>query len=150
MTIETTLTKRPALYKGEIGFFASSQMAEDDIALVAMHTETMHTIRSEKNLQALKFLWALVHKASENSDKFLDKNDAMDRLKLRVGYSKAVYDPLTRKVEARPKSLKRISDEKLRWLTDRIIDVICAEVLPGMKHNDLRREIEEMLSNKGA
>jgi hypothetical protein len=146
--IETTLQKRPALHKGEVGLFPTNELAEEDIATVAMFTEVMVSMRSEKNLQALKFLWALVHKAADNSDRFLDKDDAMDRLKLAVGYSKAVYDPATRKVEARPRSLKRISDERLRWLTDRIIDVICADVLPGMKHNDLRKEIEEMIGGR--
>jgi hypothetical protein len=144
VAIETTLVKRPALYKGEVGFFANNPMAEEDVARVAMHSETMHRITSEKSLQALKFLWGVVHKVSENCDLFLDKDDAMDKLKLRVGYSRPVYDPRTRELVNRPKSLKRISDEQLRLLTDRILDVVCAEIIPGMKQNDLRREVEEM------
>jgi len=148
MTVNTTLTKRPALHKGEVGFFPDNPMAQDDIAHITMHSETMHRITSEKNLEALKFLWALVHKCADNTDYFLDKDDAMRALKIRVGYSKPVYDPHTRTMEVRPKSLKKIGDEGLRLLTDRMMDVICAEVLPGMKANDLRREIEEMIHGK--
>jgi hypothetical protein len=145
VSIETTLVKRPALYHGEVGFFPSNPMAEEDIARVAMHSETMHRITSEKNLLALRFLWGVVHKVSENCDLFLDKDDAMEKLKLRVGYSRPIYDPRTRQLENRPKSLKRITAEQLRLLTDRILDVVCAEIIPGMKKNELRREVEEMV-----
>jgi hypothetical protein len=144
VTIETTLVKRPALHKGEVGFFPNNPMAEEDVSRVAMHSETMHRITSEKNLQALKFLWGLVHKVSDNCDLFLDKDDAMEKLKLRVGYSRAIYDPQTRGLENRPRSLKGISDEQLHLLTERMLDVICTEIIPGMKQNDLRREVEEM------
>jgi hypothetical protein len=57
-----------------------------------------------------------------------------------------VYDGHTTKLELKPKSLTRIDNEKLRLLTDKIIDIVCSEILPGMKENDLRREIEEMCS----
>jgi len=144
MTINTTLTKRPALHKGEVGFFPDNPMSQDDIAVFAMYAETMHAIRTERNLQALKFLWGLVHKTADNTDYFLDKDDAMDSLKIKVGYSKSVYDPHTREMEVRPKSLKHISDEQLRLLTERMMDVICAEIIPGMEKNTLRKEIEEM------
>jgi hypothetical protein len=143
MTIKTTLVKRPALYKGEVGFFPNSPMADEDVARVAMHSETMHRITSEKNLKALNFLWGLVHKTADNCDLFLDRYEAMDKLKLRVGYSKPVYDPELHKMVNRPKSLKRITDEQLRLLTERMLDVICAEIIPGMDQNDLRREVEE-------
>ena len=145
MSIDVILTKRRAKYFGEIGFFPEDQVAHDDIAPIAWGKECMVSISNEKNLDALRFLWGLVHKVADNTDMFLDKDEAMDKLKIAAGYSRAVYDPHTRKVEVRPKSLKRISDERLRLLTDRIMDIVCAEILPGMKKNDLRREIEEML-----
>lgn len=145
MTIETTLVKRAALYPQEIGFFPSNPMAQEDVTPITMGSEVMVTLRSERNLQALKFLWALVHKTAENTDCFLDKDDCMERLKVRIGYSKAVYDPHTREMAVRGKSLKKISDEALRVLTDRMMDVICSELMPGMKRNELRREIEEMI-----
>jgi hypothetical protein len=45
----------------------------------------------------------------------------------------------------RVRSITRINDEQLRLLTERIADVICAEIMPGMKKNDLYQEIEEMV-----
>jgi len=148
MTINTTLVKRPALHQGEVGLFPNNPVTQEDMDRLTMHGEYMVTLRSEKNLQALKFLWALVHKTADNTDYFLDKDDAMRALKIRVGYSKAVYDPHTRAMEVKPRSLTRITDEQLRLLTDRMMDIICSELIPGMKKNDLRKEIEKMIAGK--
>lgn len=144
MTIETTLVKRAALYVGEIGFFPSSQMASEDIAPAKMNSEVVCSFYSPRNLEALKFLWALVHKVADNSARWLDKDEAMEDLKMRARFARFVQLN-SGKVELRPKSLKRINDEQLRLLTDKIMDIICEEIIPGMKKNDLRKEIELML-----
>jgi hypothetical protein len=148
--ITVPLVKRRALHRGEIGFFPNDPMAEEDTALISLNSETMHTIKSEPRLEALRYLWGLVHKAQENSDFFLDRYKAMHWLKLKVGYSKAVWDPDEEKMIVKPKSLTRINDEQLRLLTDRIADAICEHILPGIKQEDLRREVEEMLAGPRA
>lgn len=150
MTIETFLVKRKAKYRGEVGLFPNSEMAEEDLAPISANGEVIATLRREKNIQALRYLWALVHKVADNTDFFLDKDDAMEAFKTRVGYSKAVYDPFTRKVEVKTKSLTRISDEQLRLLTDKITTIICDEILPGIKRKHLREEIEAMLRERTA
>ena len=124
MTVETFLVKRKAKYRGEVGLFPNSEMAEEDLRIVALDSEVMASLRREKNIQALRYLWGLVHKVADNTDLFLDKDDAMDAFKVRVGYCKGVYDPHTRKIETRAKSLTRISDEQLRLLTEKITTVI--------------------------
>jgi len=146
--IETFLVKRKAKYRGEVGLFSNSEMTDDDLRIIAMDGEVMASLRREKNIQALRYLWGLVHKVADNTDLFLDKDDAMDSLKKRVGFSKGVYDPHTRKIESRAKSLTRISDEQLRLLTDRITTVICEEILPGITRAHLREEIEAMLRER--
>jgi hypothetical protein len=150
MSIETFLVKRAAHYRGEVGLFPNSQMAEEDIALFAMNTELMAKLWSEKRIEALRYLWGLVHKTADNCDLFVDKDDAMEALKIRAGYSKAVYDPRTRKIEPRAKSLTRISDERLRLLTAKIQDLITTEILPGIRNDTLRHEIEELISARAA
>jgi|SRR5580765_778734 len=150
MTIHTTLTKRRAKYQGEIGFFPDNEMSQQDIAPAKMDSEVVCSFYSPRNLEALRYLWALVHKVSDNSDRWLDKDEAMRDLKLRVGYAKLVYNSKIREVELKPKSLTRISDEQLRSLTEKITGIILEEILPGMKANDLRREIEDMLRDRAA
>lgn len=150
MPVETFLTKRRARYQGEIGLFPDCQMAEEDIAIFALNSEMMAKLWSEKRIEKLRYLWGLVHKTADNTDRFVDKDDAMESLKIRVGYSKAVYDPLTRKIEPKAKSLTRISDEQLRLLTAKIQEVISTELLPGVKNETLRREIEELIGDRAA
>jgi hypothetical protein len=144
MTIDTTLVKRRALYQGEIGFFPSTPMAEEDVAIAKMDSEVVCSFYSPRNLEALKFLWALVHKVAENTDRYLDKDEAMRDLKLRAGYTRVMYDNKTKELELRPKSLTRINNEQLRLLTEKIIDIVCDKLIPGMKRNELRKEVEKM------
>lgn len=150
MTIHTFLVKRKAKYRGEVGLFPNSEMAEEDLVPIARDQEVSVALRREKNIQALRYLWGLVHKVADNTDLFLDKDDAMEAFKVRVGYSKAIYDPHARKIESKGRSLTRISDEQLRLLTDAITTVICTEILPGIKRKQLREEIEEMLRERTA
>jgi hypothetical protein len=150
MTTDTFMVKRPALYKGELGFFPSTPWAEEEVARATNNTEVIVRWYAPKTLQALKYLWGLVHKVSDNSDRWLDRYEAMKDLKLRVAYAKLVFNSKTREVELKPKSLTRISDEQLHFLTEKITAVIIEEVLPGMNANDLRREIEDMLRDRAA
>lgn len=144
MSIKTILRKRCALYKGEIGFFPSSVMAQEDIQAAKMDSEVMCEFTSPATLEELRFLWALVHKVADTADIYLDKNHAMDDLKDRIGYVKLVYDKDVERWVRKPKSLQNISYESLRSITDQMINVICEEILPGVKPSVLRAEIEEM------
>jgi hypothetical protein len=104
---------------------------------------------SPKTVEAQRYLWGLVHKAQENSDFWSDRYKAMEWFKKRVGYTKPGRDPETKEwVQDRPRSLTRISEEELRILTLRVIDVIYQEILPGIAVADLRREVEEMLGGE--
>lgn len=151
MTINTTLVKRRALYPGEIGLFPTCEMEAEDLALVGNMTQVLVTMRSERKIEALRYLWGLVWKAQQNTDYWIDKEKAMDWFKINAGYVKPGRDPDTREWNPlRPRSLTRISDEELRLLTERVKDLICSEVLPGMEPNELRREIEEMVHERAA
>jgi hypothetical protein len=102
---------------------------------------------SPRQIEALRYLWGLVHKVADNTDRYLDKDEAMEDLKLRAGYVRVLTDE-DGKLELRPKSLTRISDEELRLLTAKITEIICNKIMPGMKRNHLRREIEEMIGDR--
>jgi hypothetical protein len=145
MPIETVLVKRRALYVGEIGFFPSNPISEEDVAHARLGEEIVCIFYSPRNLQQLKFLWALVSKVAENSSRWLDKDEAMDDLKLRAGFAKLMFNRETYETTIRPKSLKRIDNEELVALTSKIIDIVCKEIWPGMKPGALRDEIEKMV-----
>jgi hypothetical protein len=145
MVDDTILTKRRALYKGEIGLFADDEMAEEDIRLITMDKQVIGKWYSPATLEKQRFLWGMVYKAWQNSDLWMDHHEAMIELKKRAHFTRMKWDSDKKKMVERVRSITRINDEQLRLLTERIADVICAEIMPGMKKNDLYREIEEMV-----
>ena len=92
--IETTLVKRGALYKGEVGLYPTNEMAASDLALFP-YDEVLVRLLSEANLQQLKFIWALANKIADNSDRYLDKDEAMEDLKRIL----TAREPLYRKAD---------------------------------------------------
>jgi len=143
--IETFLIKRCARFGNEVGLFAGSQMADDDLAIFALNKDLMAKLWTERRIEQLRYLWGLVHKVAENSELFLDKDDAMEGLKIAANFYKMVWDTRLQKLVPRGNSLTRISDEQLRLLTVKIQGVIQEQVFPSMKDNELKREIEELM-----
>ena len=149
MTTKSFLTARGARYVGEKGFFADNPMAQEDLALVRNGEEVIVRWYSVRNLEALKYLWGLVYKVANATDRWVDYKEGMKDLKMRAAFARLVYNPQEKKLEWRTKSLSRITNEELRSLTNKISNIIIAEVLPHMKPNQLRREVEEMLGMRG-
>jgi len=145
MSIEVSLRKRKAKYAGEVGFFPNDPVAEEDCRPIATDTDCMHAISSPKNLALQRYLWALATKVYENTDFYLDKDDCLKNLKLQARFAKLVQDPKTKKWELVTKSLKRLSNEQLQRLVNRIIHIVETEVLPGIDSKAMRREVEDML-----
>src|SRR4051812_18013373 len=110
MTIEVSLRKRKSKFVGEVGFFPDDQMTADDISPLALDSDAMHTISSPKNLALQRYFWALATLVANNSELFLDKDDAMEKLKLKARFAKLVQDPKTKKWELVAKSMKRLSN----------------------------------------
>jgi hypothetical protein len=150
MTTDTIMMKRRARYQGEVGFFPDNEMSQDDIAPATMNEEVVVTWYRPRTLEKLRYLWGVVYKTWQNSDVWLDHHDAMEDLKKRVHFTRARWDGKEKAMKYLPKSLKRINDNELRLLTERIIDVICQEILPGIERDDLRREVEEMFKDRAA
>jgi len=145
VSTEVALVKRRAAFKGEVGLFAVDQVADEDLSAISMDSEVIGDLSSEKNLKALRYLWALVTITASNSDLFLDKDEAMEQLKLRARHARMVMDKKTGELEIRPKSLKRISDQVLQRLIRRVKYIILTEVLPGIDDAALEAQVQEMM-----
>jgi hypothetical protein len=148
VTTDTILMKRRARYPGEVGFFPDNEMSQEDIAPATMNEEVIVTWYRPKTLERQRYLWGLVYKTWQNTDRWMDHHEAMEELKERAHFTRMRWDNKTKTRRPYLKSMKRISDSELRLLTERIIDVICQEILPGIERDDLRREVEEMFSTK--
>jgi hypothetical protein len=148
MTTDTILMKRRARYQGEVGFFPDNEMSQADIAPATMNEEVIVTWYRPKTIERQRYLWGLVYKTWENTSLWMDHHEAMEDLKTRAHFTRMRWDSKEKTLRPYVKSMKRISDSELRVLTERIIDVICQEILPGMERADLRREVEEMFKPK--
>lgn len=150
MSTDTFMTKRRARYQGEVGFFPDDEMSQADIAPATMNDVFVVTWYSPQNLKQQRYLWGLVYKAWENTDYWMDHHEAMIHMKEAVHFTRMRWDSKEKALKPHVKSMKRISNSELRLLTDRIIDYIAAEILPGIERDDLRREVEKMFEDRAA
>lgn len=146
MTIETILRKRKASFKGEVGLFPDNEMADSDLRSISMDTDVLAKVGSPKNIQLQKYAWALATKITENTDRWLDKDDAMDWLKRQARFAKMVRNEKTNDMELVAKSMKRLSNEALQRLVNRFEFIVREHVLPGVSEKTLREEIEAMIT----
>lgn len=136
----------------EVGIFFDTPVFAEDFAKVKLGTELRVELTTERQLKLLAFAWVLAGKIADNSDWFLDKQDAMDAvpngLKCLAGHADIVLDPATGGVKVKPKSLRRLDGEEFRRLLDRMVFVTCRDIIPGMDANRLTEEIEAMCIGK--
>ncbi len=143
--IESVLTKRKAKHVGEVGLFPDNAMAGDDLRPVSDGTEVMARWGSPRNIQLNKFMWALADKVSQNVDGLQDREDALEYLCVKARFMKTVLDPKTGKLEIRRKSTRRLSNEEFQRLIDRLVFIVCNEVIPSLDETALRAELEAMV-----
>lgn len=146
MSFETILRKRPALFPAEVGLFPTSEMASDDLAIISNGSDVYARLSTPKNLQTLKFLWALATKVAECRDDLFDKDDAMSVLKREAKFVKFVTNPITGEITLREKSLARLRNEDMQRLANRMVYVTCAKIVPGIEEAKLRDELLRMVS----
>ena len=139
--IEVSAVKRKAKYAGEIGLFGADQIADEEIKRLG-DDMVWAEITVPRNLRQIRYLWALASKLSDGGI-YDSKEDALDDLKIRARFARfGVEDGRTVVV---PRSLSRQRGDVLARLINRIIYLVCSEILPHIKEADLRAEIEEMV-----
>jgi hypothetical protein len=136
----------------EVAIHIDSPVFAEDFARIKLGTELRVEITTERNLKMLAFAWVLAGKIAENTDWYLDKNDAMENvpwgLKCRAKHAKAVVDPVTGEVTVKPLSLKRLDGEAFKRLLDRMVLVTCRDIIPGLEPGKLTDEISAMVAGK--
>lgn len=146
--IESFLTKRKAKFPGEVGLFPDNEMAAEDMQPIADGTEVTASYGSPKNLQLNKYMWALAAKVAQNVDGLQDREDAMEFMCVKARFMKTVLDPRTGKLEIRRKSTKRMSNEQLQRLVNRLVFVVCNEIIPSLDETALQAELLAMVTPK--
>jgi hypothetical protein len=139
--IEAAVVKRKAKYAGEIGIFGADQIADEEIKKLGDDMVWVE-ITVPRNLRQIRYLWAIASKLADGG-LYDSKEDCMDDLKIRARFARfGVEDGRTVVV---PRSLSRQRGDVLSRLINRIIYVVCSDILPHVKEADLRAEIEELV-----
>jgi len=140
--IEIAAQKRKAKFAGEIGLFGVDQIADEEIKKLP-DDMVWAEITVPRNLKQIRYLWAIASKLADGG-LYDSKEDAMDDLRIRARFARfGVEDGRTVIV---PRSLSRQRGDVLSRLINRIIFVVCSDLLPHIKEKDLRAEIEEMVT----
>jgi hypothetical protein len=143
--IEAALIRRKAIAKGEVGLFGVDQSSEQDLARLQMDSYVWAELRNPRNLKLIRLLWALATKLADGG-LYLDKDDAMDDLKIRAKWAKFIYE--NNRVVIVPKSLTKASGASLSRLADRMFYIVCTELISHMREGEFREEVEAMVAGK--
>src|SRR3546814_11922729 len=105
--------------------------------------------RRARNPRRHRLFWALVQIIKENTDARQSPDAIADYLKIRAGHVEVFRRPGGEVVEV-PKSISfsKCSEDEFRGVIDRLMDVIRAEIIPGLDAGDLRRELEQIAGVK--
>lgn len=141
--LELAMVKRPALYKGEKGLFPVDEAGGEEIGRLSTGGTVWAEVATPKNIALLRFLWALATHLARGG-LYDTKDEAMDDLKIRARFARFATEG--NRVVIVPRSLSRQRGDVLSRLADRIVFIVCSELLPGMPESELRQEIEKMVA----
>lgn len=141
---EIAMRKGAATAIGQVGLFPVNQMASEDLAAISKD-EVLVTVRSPRNIKQHRKGWALAQKLAESCDWLHDREDAMDYLKIKARHVRYIKEP-SGNVQIIPRSIAfaSLSQSAFNRVFNRMVYVVCSEIIPGLKESDLRREIERM------
>ena len=142
---ELILVKRRAR-EGEIGLFLDVPIAfDDEWASLPQGIEIKAECTVPSNLRYLKFWWALMGMLCDNTEAFVDKRYASNRVLLEARHYKIVQEPLTGKTEIKPRSVSGLSADAWLRLLARATHVVITQFMPGMSDGLIKDEIAKMI-----
>lgn len=138
------------LRRTEAGFVPAFDRDREMLSHIPLGAVISTIPKNPRNPRRLRWWWALVGKIAENHPTLLNGRAVTRELKHRLGY----VDPYaivradgTVEVHYEPQSIAydAMSEKDFAEFCDRALDVVAAEMLPGIEREDLRREIEQMI-----
>jgi hypothetical protein len=146
--IETYLVKREARYAKEIGLFPDSPLAAEDFAPIAMGAEVRASLSTERHAALTRYLWALCALVAHNSDEYRDREEAFEGLLIRARFIEEITVAKTGEIKIRRRSTRRLDNEAMQRLVNRVKWIVLNEVWPKMPEGHLADEIEKMIGGR--
>lgn len=121
---------------GDAGAGVLARIPHGDIVLVDVHRP--------RNVAHFRKYWALVSLIYGNQTRYRSPEELNDALKVHCGHCMVMQ--LRDGTEVRvPKSISfsAMTQDEFEIFYARVIDVVCQEIVPGLKREDLARELLE-------
>jgi hypothetical protein len=122
-------------------------VSAEELAEIPTTAELLVTVRTPRNPRQHRLAWALADKVAQACDWLHDRQDAMDYLKMKAHHVRIMVEPRTGRTFLVPKSIAfaSLDQQGFNRFFNRMIYVVCAEVIPGLKEKDLRDELLAMV-----
>lgn len=145
--MELVLRKR-AGKAGEMGLFVESPIWDSEWSSISIGAEVVAECTVPETAKYRKFFHALCGMLADNCDWLADKDDAKEKLLLECRHATYHHDKLRGTTEIRAKTTKALSSDQWIRLLRRASNAVMEKFIPGMKDNDLKREIEKMIGDR--
>jgi hypothetical protein len=124
-------------------------MSAEEMARLPVNKDLLVTVRAPRNLRHHRLAWALAQKLSDACDFLPDRESAMEFLKLKARHIRLIHDALGR-THILPRSISFAAMDQAAFtrLFDRMVWIVCNEIIPGLEEKALRAEILSMVGGE--
>jgi hypothetical protein len=123
------------------------EVSAGEVWTIPEKRDVLVMVKTPRNVRQFKLAWALAQKVSEAVDFLHDREDAMDWLKIKARHVRMLQNPRTKQVAIIPKSIAfaSLSQDAFNRIFNRMVWVVCNEIIPGLQEGSLRAELEAMV-----
>jgi hypothetical protein len=128
------------------GFVPDDEASAELARKFAVNETYKAEVTKPRNLKMHRRYWALVTMVFHNCDQFKSVEQCHQYLKLRAGHSTTVVSKTTGEVYLVPDSIAfdKLDDTGFQEFWNKIVGVICEEIIPGLSADDLQLELEKL------
>lgn len=139
--------ERPLVFRRELfGLAATDDASEAALKSVKLGECIELRIKRPRNLQQHRLFWALMQKVYENQEHYTSPEQVCTAFKFATGHVESIRT--ARGVIQVPRSISFAKMDQVEFgqFFKRAVDFCVSEVLPGLKSEDLEREVLEMVA----
>lgn len=123
------------------------EMSLEELLKIDPKAELLVSIKTPRRVRQFRYAWALAAKVADACDYLPDAEAAMDYLKIKAHHVHMLVDPKTKQFYVVPKSIAfaSLSQQAFDRVLNRMIYIVCSEIVPGLTDKALRDEILAMV-----
>lgn len=130
---------------------ACDPLSAEAIEAMANGEQVIATLRRARNPKHHRKMFALLTLIARNSEDYLDAEDLLDDIKIRIGYCRTLTRPNgTTLTRTRSVSFANMAQDKFEAFYNKAMVCVLTEILPGLDRRDLEREVEAVLAGRDA